>query len=33
MSYEVKYTGFGLALLFMTVLGFDNVTVGMPLHA
>ena len=28
MKYDVAYAGIGLAFLFMTVLGFDNITVG-----
>ncbi|XP_035827010.1 solute carrier family 40 member 1 [Aplysia californica] len=28
MSYEVKWAGFGLACLYLTVLGFDGITVG-----
>ena len=28
MKYSVAYAGLGLALLYMTVLGFDNITVG-----
>ncbi|XP_045169878.2 solute carrier family 40 member 1-like isoform X2 [Mercenaria mercenaria] len=28
MSYDVAFAGLGLAFLFMTVLGFDNITVG-----
>ncbi|XP_067931981.1 solute carrier family 40 member 1-like [Watersipora subatra] len=27
-SYRVKYAGMGLAALYMTVLGFDNITIG-----
>jgi iron-regulated transporter 1 len=28
MKYDVAFAGLGLAFLFMTVLGFDNITVG-----
>ena len=28
MKYSVAYAGIGLAFLYMTVLGFDNITVG-----
>lgn len=28
MSYDVKFAGFGLAFLYLTVLGFDNITTG-----
>lgn len=28
MSYKVAFAGLGLATLYMTVLGFDNITVG-----
>lgn len=28
MKYEVAFAGLGLAALYMTVLGFDNITVG-----
>lgn len=28
MKYQVSYAGIGLALLYMTVLGFDNITTG-----
>lgn len=31
MKYEVAFAGIGLSFLFMTVLGFDNITVGMTL--
>ena len=29
MKYEVAFAGIGLACLYMTVLGFDNITIGM----
>jgi len=29
MGYKVAFAGLGLACLYMTVLGFDNITVGM----
>lgn len=28
IKYDVAFAGFGLAALYMTVLGFDNITVG-----
>jgi len=28
MGYDTKWAGIALALLYMTVLGFDNITIG-----